>query len=254
LVSDKRVALITGSSSGIGRGVALAFSRGGYNVVINYSQSIDQAEETAGDCRELGAEALVVKCNVVDDQAVISMMKDCKAEYGRLDVLVNNAGTTMETPPKKMDDVNLDEWDRVFAINVRGVFQVSRAAAPLLRQSDNACIINTCSIAGIRPGPQPLAYAASKASVANLTKTLAGALGPEIRVNAVAPGWLEGEWMERMLGDNYEGLMERRAKYTPLKRVATASDVGDVMLNLADHNTFVSGEIITIDGGFSSTT
>ena len=111
-----------------------------------------------------------------------------------------------------------------------------------------------CTIAGIRPGPQPLAYAASKASVANLTKTLAGALGPEIRVNAVAPGWLEGEWMERMLGDNYEGLMERRAKYTPLKRVATASDVGDVMLNLADHNTFVSGEIITIDGGFSSTT
>ncbi|HIA81668.1 MAG TPA: SDR family oxidoreductase, partial [Rhodospirillales bacterium] len=164
------------------------------------------------------------------------------------------AGTTMETQPKMLDDVDLDEWDRVFAINVRGVFQVSRAAAPLLRQSDNASIINTCSIAGIRPGPQPLAYAASKASVANLTKTLAGALGPEIRVNAVAPGWLEGEWMERMLGDNYESLMERRAKYTPLKRVATASDVGDVMLNLADHNTFLSGEIITIDGGFSSTT
>ena len=254
MVSDKRVALITGSSSGIGRGVALAFSRGGYNVVINYSQSIDRAEETAVNCRELGAEALVVKCNVADDQAVISMIKDCKAEYARLDVLVNNAGTTMETPPKKMDDVDLDEWDRVFAINVRGVFQVSRAAAPLLRQSDNASIINTCSIAGIRPGPQPLAYAASKASVANLTKTLAGALGPEIRVNAVAPGWLEGEWMERMLGDNYEGLMERRAKYTPLKRVATATDVGDVMLNLADHSTFLSGEIITVDGGFSSTT
>ena len=135
MVSDKRVALITGSSSGIGRGVALAFSRGGYNVVINYSQSIDQAEETAVDCRELGAEALIVKCNVTDDQAVVSMMKDCKAEYARLDVLVNNAGTTMETPPKKMDDVDMDEWDRVFAINVRGVFQVSRAAAPLLRQS-----------------------------------------------------------------------------------------------------------------------
>ena len=254
MVSDKRVALITGSASGIGRGVAFAFSRGGYNVVINYSQSLDRAEETAVNCRELGAEALVVKCNVADDQDVVSMIKDCKAEYARLDVLVNNAGTTMETPPKKMDDVDLDEWDRVFAINVRGVFQVSRAAASLLRQSDNACIINTCSIAGIRPGPQPLAYAASKASVANLTKTLAGALGPEIRVNAVAPGWLEGEWMERMLGDNYEGLMGRRAKYTPLKRVATAADVGDVMLNLADHNTFLSGEIIIVDGGFSSTT
>ena len=235
MVSDKRVALITGSASGIGRGVALAFSRGGYNVVINYSQSIDRAEETAVNCRELGAEALVVKCNVADDQAVISMIKDCKAEYARLDVLVNNAGTTMETQPKMLDDVDLDEWDRVFAINVRGVFQVSRAVAPLLRQSDNASIINTCSIAGIRPGPQPLAYAASKASVANLTKTLAGALGPEIRVNAVAPGWLEGEWMERMLGDNYESLMERRAKYTPLKRVATASDVGDDHSDVVHH-------------------
>ena len=99
-----------------------------------------------------------------------------------------------------------------------------------------------------------MAYAASKASVANLTKTLAGALGPEIRVNAVAPGWLEGEWMEKMLGENYKGLMDRRAKYTPLDRVATADDVGDVMLNLADHNKFVSGEIIIIDGGFASTT
>ena len=254
MASDKRVALITGSASGIGKAVALAFSRGGYNVVINYSRSADRAEETAANCRDLGATALVVKCNVANDKAVGSMIEACKGEYGRLDVLVNNAGTTMETPPKKMDDVDLDEWDRVFAVNVRGLFQVSRAAAPLLRQSDNASIINTCSIAGIRPGPQPLAYAASKASVANLTKTLAGALGPEIRVNAVAPGWLEGEWMERMLGDNYDSLMGRRAKYTPLKRVATADDVGDVMLNLVDHNKFISGEIIIIDGGFASTT
>ena len=254
MASSRRVALITGSATGIGKGIALAFSGGGYDVVINYSRSADRAEETATNCRNLGVAALVVQCDVADDQAVCSMMEACQAEYGRLDVLVNNAGTTMETPPRKMDEVDLDEWDRVFAVNVRGLFQVSRAAAPLLRQSDNASIINTCSIAGVRPGPQPLAYAASKASVANLTRTLAGALGPEIRVNAVAPGWLEGEWMERMLGDNYDGLMGRRAKYTPLKRVATAADVGDVMLNLADHNRFVSGEVIVIDGGFANTT
>jgi 3-oxoacyl-[acyl-carrier protein] reductase len=160
----------------------------------------------------------------------------------------------MDTPPKKLDDVDLDEWDRVFAINVRGLFQVTRAAVPLLRGSENASVINTCSIAGLRPGPQPLVYAASKASVANLTKTLAGALGPEIRVNAVAPGWLEGEWMERTLAENYDGLMQRRAKYTPLNRVATADDVGEVMLNLADSNRFVTGEIIIIDGGFASST
>lgn len=252
--SNKRVALITGSASGIGKAGALAFSRGGYDVIINYSRSADQAKETAKLCRELGATALLVKCDVADDLEVLSMIDTCETNYGRLDVLVNNAGMTMKTPPQNISEVNLDEWDRVFAVNVRGLFQVSRAAVPLLKRSDNASIINTCSIAGVRPGPQPLAYAASKASVANLTKTLAGALGPEIRVNAVAPGWLEGEWMERMLGSNYQGLMERRAKNTPLKRVATAGDVGDVMVNLADHNKFLSGEIITIDGGFSSTT
>ena len=252
--SENRVALITGSASGIGRAVALAFARGGYNVVINYSRGASKADETAKMCRAHGATTLVVKCNVAQDLEVVSMIDACKTQYGRLDVLVNNAGTTMDISPKNLEDVDLDEWDRVFAVNVRGVFQVSRAATPLLRQSSNASIINTCSIAGLRPGPQPLAYAASKASVANLTKTLAGALGPEIRVNAVAPGWLEGEWMEKMLGDNYKGLMDRRAKYTPLDRVATADDVGDVMLNLADHNKFVSGEVIIIDGGFASTT
>ena len=254
MASENRVALITGSASGIGKAVALAFAAGGYDVVINYSRSADRAEETAEECRKLGGAAIVVKCDVSNDEDVHAMFDACQAEFGRLDVLVNNAGTTMDTPPKKLDDVDLDEWDRVFAINVRGLFQVTRAAVPLLRGSENASVINTCSIAGLRPGPQPLVYAASKASVANLTKTLAGALGPEIRVNAVAPGWLEGEWMERTLAENYDGLMQRRAKYTPLNRVAIADDVGEVMLNLADSNRFVTGEIIIIDGGFASST
>ena len=107
---------------------------------------------------------------------------------------------------------------------------------------------------GLRPGPQPLPYAASKAAVVALTKQLAGALGPEIRVNAVAPGWMEGEWMERMLGDNYGRLMERRAKATPQARCVTADDVAETMLSLILSNRFVNGEIIVIDGGFASTT
>ncbi|NIO11175.1 MAG: SDR family oxidoreductase, partial [Deltaproteobacteria bacterium] len=118
----------------------------------------------------------------------------------------------------------------------------------------NGCIVNTCSIAGLRPSAQALPYAASKAAVANLTKTLANALGPEVRVNAVAPGWIEGDWMKKILGDNYEGLMARRARYTPLKRCCTEDDVADTMLNLINGNRFVTGEIIVIDGGFSSTT
>jgi len=130
---------------------------------------------------------------------------------------------------------------------------VTRAAAPLLRVS-KGCIVNTASIVGLRPGPQPLPYAASKAAVVNLTKTLAYNLGPDIRVNAVAPGWMEGEWMRRMLKDKYEDLMGKRAKATPLKRCVTAEDVADTMMSLVQSSRFVTGEVIVVDGGFSSST
>ena len=175
-------------------------------------------------------------------------------EFGRLDVLVNNAGTTVDVEPKNLEGIKVEDWNRVFSVNVLGLFLVTRAAVPLLKKSPNACIVNTCSIAGLRPSAQPLPYAASKAAVANLTKTFANALGPQIRVNAVAPGWIEGDWMKRTLAENYEGLMARRAEYTPLKRCCTEDDVADSMMSLILHNRFVTGEIIIVDGGFLSTT
>ena len=154
---------------------------------------------------------------------------------------------------KDLDSITGDEWDRVFNVNVKSVFLVTRAAATMLREAHGS-IVNTASIVGLRPGPQPLPYAASKAAVVNLTKTLAYNLGPEIRVNAVAPGWMEGEWMERMLKDKYDDLMGRRAKLTPLKRCVTADDVAETMLSLIQGNRFVTGEVIVIDGGFASST
>jgi 3-oxoacyl-[acyl-carrier protein] reductase len=171
-------------------------------------------------------------------------------------VLVNNAGTTanVEARPGDLEALPVEEWDRVFAVNVRSVFIVTRAALPLLRKADAPCIVNTASIVGLRPGPQPLPYAASKAAVVNLTKTLALNLGPQIRVNAVAPGWMEGDWMIRMLGDNYDKLMERRAKQTPLGRCCTAEDVAESMMALVDGNYFVTGQIVVVDGGFTSVT
>ena len=251
---ERRKALVTGSSSGIGAAAAVTLARAGFDVAVNYASSGARAEETAAACAAEGAESFAVKCDVADESAVKAMLAACEDAFGRLDVLVNNAGATIETPPKDMDGVDLDAWDRVFAVNVRGLFQVTRAAVPLLRKSSDPCIVNTCSIAGLRPGPQPLPYAASKAAVANLTQTLAGALGPEIRVNAVAPGWMEGEWMERTLAENYDGLMARRARYTPLKRVATADDVAETMLGLIEGNKFVTGHIVVIDGGFTAVT
>jgi 3-oxoacyl-[acyl-carrier protein] reductase len=252
-VASRKVALVTGAATGIGRSAVLALARAGYDVVVNYSSSEKAARETAADAEQLGAKTLLVRCDVSDEAAVRAMLSRVKETFGRLDVLVNNAGTTASWKPKDLESLSLEDWDRVFAVNVRGLFQVTRASVPLLRESQG-CIVNTASIVGLRPGPQPLPYAASKAAVVNLTKTLAWNLGPEIRVNAVAPGWMEGDWMKRMLKDKYEDLMGKRARATPLRRVVTADDVAQTMMSLIESNRFVTGEVVVIDGGFTSST
>ena len=249
----KPAALVTGAASGIGRSVALALARAGYDVAVNYSRSEAGARAVALEAEQAGARALLVRCDVADDAGVRAMLKAVQERFGRLDVLINNAGTTSEVKARDLDGMTVEEWDRVFAVNVRGLFLVTRAAVPMLRAS-KGCIVNTASIVGLRPGPQPLPYAASKAAVVNLTKTLAYNLGPDIRVNAVAPGWMEGDWMQRMLKDKYDDLMARRAKLTPLKRCVTAEDVAQTMMSLVQSNRFVTGEVIVIDGGFSSST
>lgn len=252
-MSSSKAALVTGAATGIGHSAVLALARAGYDVAINYASSEKAARETAAAAEKLGVRTLLIKCDVSDEQGVRAMLQQVASTFGRLDVLVNNAGTTASWKPKDLETLSLEEWDRVFAVNVRGLFQVTRAAVPLLKQS-HGCIVNTASIVGLRPGPQPLPYAASKAAVVNLTKTLAWNLGPEIRVNAVAPGWMEGDWMKRMLKDKYDDLMGKRAKATPLRRVVTADDVAETMMTLVQSNRFVTGEIIVIDGGFTSST
>jgi 3-oxoacyl-[acyl-carrier protein] reductase len=252
-MASRKAALVTGAATGIGRAAALALARAGYDVCINYGSSEAAARETLKAAQALGANTLLAKCDVSDEAAVRAMLLKVRDGFGRLDVLINNAGTTAAWKPKDLDSLSLEEWDRVFAVNVRGLFQVTRAAVPMLRES-KGCVVNTASIVGLRPGPQPLPYAASKAAVVNLTKTLAWNLGPEIRVNAVAPGWMEGDWMKRMLKDKYDDLMGKRAKSTPLKRVVTAEDVAETILSLVQGNRFVTGEVIVIDGGFTSST
>jgi 3-oxoacyl-[acyl-carrier protein] reductase len=253
--SDKRVALITGSSSGIGRAEAIALAKAGYNVVINYSKSATGAQKTVTECEKSGAEALLVRCDVADEQSVIAMFDAIRQKFGRLDVLCNNAGASITTLARDFEKVTVEEWDQVFSVNVKGVFLVTKHATPLLRESKDACIVNTNSSVGARPGPQPLPYSASKGALWTMTKALAGALGPAgIRVNGVAPGWMAGEWMERMLGENYEKLMTARAKQTPLRRVVNADDVAEAALNLIQSNKGVSGVIVTVDGGYAAVT
>jgi 3-oxoacyl-[acyl-carrier protein] reductase len=249
----RKVALVTGSASGIGRSIAVALARAGFDVAINYSRSEKAARETQRLADEAGAQTILIKADVSQEDEVLAMIQCVDQAFaGRLDLLVNNAGTTTDVPPAKFDSLSVEDFDRVFAVNVRGTFLVSKHALRLLRNAKEADIINTASIVGLRPGPQPLPYSASKAAIISMTQTLAGALGPSIRVNALAPGWMEGDWMEKALGVNYERLMERRAKATPLKRCATADDVGATAVALATSMRFTTGQTIVIDGGYSA--
>jgi 3-oxoacyl-[acyl-carrier protein] reductase len=251
---ERKRALVTGGATGIGRAAVLHLARAGFDVALNYRASREAARATAAEAEKSGSRVLLIAADIADDDEVKAMLRTVDAEFGRLDALVNNAGTTISTPAKDLDAVTVEDWDRVFAVNVKGLFLVTRAAVPLLKRGNSPSIVNTASIVGLRPGPQPLPYAASKAAIVSLTRQLAGALAPDIRVNAVAPGWIAGEWMERMLGDHYERLMERRAKATPLGRCATFDDVAEVILSLIQSNRFVNGEIVVVDGGFASTT
>jgi 3-oxoacyl-[acyl-carrier protein] reductase len=251
----RRVALVTGSASGIGRAIVGALARDGFDLAINYSRSEGEAAKTEAVAREAGARTILVKADVSREEEVVTLIGEVERAFGgRLDLLVNNAGTTIDTPPAQFDTVSAEEWDRVFSVNVRGTFLVTKHATRLLKAMDQADIVNMASIVGLRPGPQPLPYSASKAAIISMTRTLAGALGPRVRVNAVAPGWMEGDWMVRALGDNYDRLMERRAKQTPLKRCATAGDVAETVLGLVNGMRFVNGQVVVIDGGFSAIT
>jgi 3-oxoacyl-[acyl-carrier protein] reductase len=253
MAQDRPAALVTGSASGIGRAAALRLARAGYDVAITYSRSAEKAARTLDELEGLGGHHRALRADVSDDAAVAAMVTTVGEGYGRLDALVNNAGMTSQTPAEDLDGVDLVEWDQVFAVNVRGLFQVTRACAGLLRAGGGS-VVNVASIVALRPGPQPLAYAASKAAVVSLTRTLSRVLAPEVRVNAVAPGWIAGEWMQRALGENYDRLMERRASWTPMRRNVTDQDVAETIFALVTSHPFVTGETIVIDGGYAATT
>jgi len=251
----RKVALVTGSASGIGRSIVVALAAAGFDVAINYSRSENAARVTQDLAERAGAKAILFKADVSNESEVIALIEAVDLGFrGQLHLLVNNAGTTVDAPPAKFDSLSVEDFDRVFAVNVRGTFLVTKHAARLLKAMDEADVINTASIVGLRPGPQPLPYSASKAAIISMTQTMAGALGPKIRVNALAPGWMEGDWMEKALGSNYERLMERRAQATPLKRCATADDVGATAVALATSMRFTTGQTIIIDGGYSAVT
>lgn len=244
-----KTAIVTGSAVGVGRATALDLARRGANVVVNYSRSEQEAKETLAGVEGLGAKGLLVCADVSQDSAVRSMVQQAADAFGSVDVLVNNAATTAFVNFADLEGMKEEYWDRILAVNLKGAFFCCRAAAGPMREAGQGAIVNVASIAGIRAVGSSIAYAASKAGLINMTIALARVLAPEIRVNAVAPGFIDTRWLREGLGAIYEPAKQQTAERTPLKRVASPEDVAQTILSLIEGADFVTGQTVVVDGG-----
>ncbi len=242
-------AIVTGSAVGVGRATALELAKRGANVVVNYSRSEDEAKETVAEVERLGAKALLVRADVSQDSEVRAMVERAIDAFGSIHVLVNNAGTTAFVNFADLEGMTEDHWDRILAVNLKGPFFCSRAAAGPLKEAGDGAIVNIASVAGTRAVGSSIAYAASKAGLINLTVALARVLAPEVRVNCVAPGFIDTRWLRQGLGDAFDPVKQMTAAQTPLGRVSTAEDIAQVVLSLIEGADFVTGQTIIVDGG-----
>lgn len=244
------VSIVTGSSSGVGASTARQLAARGTNVVINYSRSVDAAEQVAEECRELGAEVLVCQADVSKDSDCQRMVEDTLSRWGRLDILVNNAGTTKFVTHSDLAGLDHQDFQDIYAVNVVGAFQMVRAAQDALTASGDASIVNVASIAGVKGVGSSIAYAASKGALITMTKSLARVMGPSIRVNAVCPGFIEGDWLAEGMGQAvYEQTLSFLRAKTPLQTTCTADSVAESILSFIDGHSVVTGQHLILDGG-----
>lgn len=241
---EGKVALVTGSAAGIGRATALAFAREGAAVVINYSRSQAEAEATMQDVADLGGQAVLVKADVSQENEVIEMINKTMEAFGRVDVLVNNAAITRFVAMDDLGGLDDEAWDAIYAVNVKGSFYCARAVAPIMKQQGEGLIVNTSSIAAFTGIGSSIPYSASKAAVISLTKSLARVLGPEVRVNAVAPGFVPTRWNAGREAE-HAGVISG----TPMGRLTQPEDIAGVSVSFATDAKFVTGAIIVVDGG-----
>jgi len=238
-----KAAIVTGGGTGIGRAVSLALAQRGVAVAVNYSRSRDNAEETAHDIEAMGGRALAVQADVADEGAVRSMTAHVAAHFGGVDFLVNNAATTQYIALTKLDEVTDDVWDRIFNVNVKGMFYCARVVAPSMRARGGGAIVNIGSIAGFTGDGSSLPYAVSKAAVIGLTRSLARALAPEIRVNSVAPGIVKTRWVE-----GRDEHVQRLSTAAPLQRTATPDDIAAIVCTFLSADA-MTGQTVPVDGG-----
>ncbi len=240
---NRKVAFVTGSATGIGRAVATRLAKEGLAVAVNYSRSEKEAQETLNEVKKLGVPAILCRGSVADEEAVRAMVGRCREELGGLDVLVNNAGTTRFIDHKDLKSLTNEVWDEILGVNLKGTFFCCREALPLLQERKGS-IVNITSVAGLQGHGSSIAYAASKAAVNCLTKSLARAFGPNVRVNAVAPGPVLTRW----LADHMDHVA-RSLQITPMGRAAIPEDIADAVCFLALGTSLMTGQVVVVDGG-----
>lgn len=252
---DGLYAIVTGSASGLGAATAAILAKGGGKIVVNYSSSKQEAEETADLCRTAGAEVLVVQGDVSRDE-------DCRkiaaaaGGWGKLDILVNNAGTTKHVPHHDLDGLSAEDFQRIYAVNTVGPFQMIRAARSLLEAGAKAsgrssAVVNISSVAGISGGGSSVAYAASKGALNTMTQSLARALAPLIRVNTVCPGYIDTPWFTKGRGEaGAKQVRDAVIARVPLKSASTAEDIAQLVCFLAlPQSGQMTGEFVRMDAG-----
>ena len=248
-MSARKAAIVTGSATGVGAATALGLARRGYDVVINYTRSAEEARASEAACREAGADTLLLRADVADDAACREMVSAAAERWGRIDALVNNAGVTTFVGRGNWDELDAQAFERIMAVNVYGAFNMVRACVSHLKSSKGT-IVNVSSVAGVTGTGSSVPYVASKGALNALTLHFARALAPEVRVNAVCPGMITTRWFTQGIGaEAYEKLKAQQERSAPLGRVSTAEDVAEAVLWLIDGARTVTGELVLLDSG-----
>ena len=241
------VALVTGAATGVGRACAIRFASHGYDVVVNYlGPEKDEVAKTVAAIESHSQVALPIACDVSDTEQTTAMAASVEARFGRLDVVVNCAGTTHFVRHDDLDGMTEAMWDRILAVNTKGPFFVTRACRQLLAADGGGAIVNVSSVAGISGFGSSVAYCASKGALNTMTKSLARALAPTIRVNAVCPGPIDSGWLRQDMTDEE---MQQRVASFPIPRLAQPDDIVDTIYYLAAGTTLTTGQLLVVDGG-----
>ena len=249
MILNNAVCIVTGSATGIGAACAERLASKGARVAINYTKSAREAQEVAALCEAKGGETIVVRADVSSDEDCRKLARATLEKWGRIDGLVNNAGTTKFAPHADLAALDAADFQRIFGVNVIGPFQMARAVRPAMQRQGAGAIVNVSSIAGLTGMGSSVAYAASKGALNTMTLSLARALGPAIRVNAVCPGFVETRWLTEGLGPAFESKKKNYESITPLQATVLPEDVADAVVWLLEGAGKITGELITVDSG-----